>query len=286
MTVRNPLVLVPGGNPQIQELPAGDTIGGAPQGPQGVAATISVGTVTTGAAGSSASVTNSGTSGAAVFDFTIPRGDTGATGSAGQGVPVGGTAGQVLSKVDATDYNTHWVNSGGGSYVLLQSHTASASATLDFTGFISSSYDVYVFEFMNIVPATAAVNFQMRVGTGAGPTWDSGSNYNYAEFVSTTGAGTAQASSAGTTAIVLMNNLSTAANKSSIGHVKLYTPSNTSYEKAVSYQTYHAQNGGGSTQLVGGGAYLSTTAVTGVRFLMSSGNITAGTIRVYGITNA
>jgi hypothetical protein len=38
---------------------------------------MSVGTVTTGAAGSSASVTNSGTSGAAVFDFVIPKGDPG-----------------------------------------------------------------------------------------------------------------------------------------------------------------------------------------------------------------
>lgn len=25
-----------------------------------------------------------------------------------QGVPTGGTAGQVLEKVDSTDYNTHW----------------------------------------------------------------------------------------------------------------------------------------------------------------------------------
>lgn len=35
MTVRNPLVLIPGGNPQIQELPAGDTLGGAAAGVDG-----------------------------------------------------------------------------------------------------------------------------------------------------------------------------------------------------------------------------------------------------------
>lgn len=46
-------------------------------GGSGVAATISVGTVTTGAAGSSASVSNSGTEASAVFDFSIPKGDTG-----------------------------------------------------------------------------------------------------------------------------------------------------------------------------------------------------------------
>lgn len=49
-------------------------------GAAGAAATISVGSTTTGAAGSSASVTNSGSSSAATFNFTIPRGDTGATG--------------------------------------------------------------------------------------------------------------------------------------------------------------------------------------------------------------
>lgn len=41
-------------------------------------ATVSIGTVTTGAAGSSATVTNVGTSTAAILDFTIPRGNTGA----------------------------------------------------------------------------------------------------------------------------------------------------------------------------------------------------------------
>jgi hypothetical protein len=49
----------------------------ASKGDTGAAATITVGTVTTGAPGTDATVTNVGTSGAAVFDFTIPRGDTG-----------------------------------------------------------------------------------------------------------------------------------------------------------------------------------------------------------------
>lgn len=47
------------------------------QGEQGPAATISIGTVTTGAAGTEASVTNSGTQGSAILDFIIPRGDKG-----------------------------------------------------------------------------------------------------------------------------------------------------------------------------------------------------------------
>lgn len=57
--------------------PAGATGATGAQGPQGDAATIAVGSVTSAAYGTPASVTNSGTSGAAVFDFVIPQGKPG-----------------------------------------------------------------------------------------------------------------------------------------------------------------------------------------------------------------
>lgn len=75
-----------------------------PQGPQGIqgpkgndgangaAATISVGTTTTGNPGTNASVTNSGTSSAAVFNFTIPRGDKGDKGDTGSTGATGAAA--------------------------------------------------------------------------------------------------------------------------------------------------------------------------------------------------
>lgn len=65
--------------------PKGDT---GNTGPQGPAATITVGSVTTGSPGSSVVVTNSGSSTAAVLNFTIPKGDTGSSG-AGTGDVVG-----------------------------------------------------------------------------------------------------------------------------------------------------------------------------------------------------
>jgi hypothetical protein len=52
-------------------------------GAAGTNATVAVGTVTTGLAGSSASITNVGTASNAVFNFTIPRGDAGAAGATG-----------------------------------------------------------------------------------------------------------------------------------------------------------------------------------------------------------
>ena len=75
------------GDPPVGDVPSESSLYWFPlalqgaTGPQGDAATIAVGTVSTGAAGSSVIVTNVGTSGSAVFDFTIPRGDTGDVGS-------------------------------------------------------------------------------------------------------------------------------------------------------------------------------------------------------------
>ena len=71
------------------------------QGEPGAAATVTVGTVTTGEPGTDAIVTNSGTESAAVLDFTIPKGENGA------GVPDGGTVGQLLSK---TESGTAWID--------------------------------------------------------------------------------------------------------------------------------------------------------------------------------
>ena len=95
-------------------------------GTNGTAATVSVGTTTTGAQGTQASVTNSGTSSAAVFNFTVPQGYQGSTGATGaQGTPytsvytaagqipyaTGSNAGTVLNVGSAGQILT--VNSGG-----------------------------------------------------------------------------------------------------------------------------------------------------------------------------
>lgn len=84
--------------------PQGDPGPTGPQGPAGTAATIAVGTVTTVDFGDPATVTNSGTSSAAVFDFEIPEGEP------GQGVPAHGTTGQILAKINNQSYNTEWVD--------------------------------------------------------------------------------------------------------------------------------------------------------------------------------
>ena len=83
-----------------------------PKGDDGLAATIQVGTVTTGAAGTNAEVTNVGTENAAVFNFTIPKGDTGEAGSGGLSTIVAGT-GTSSIVMNHDDTNT---NEASGNY--------------------------------------------------------------------------------------------------------------------------------------------------------------------------
>jgi hypothetical protein len=105
-------------------------------GANGTAATITVGSVTTGAAGTSASVVNAGTSSAAVLNITIPRGDAGAAGSAGAAGPQGpqGPAGSAGSAGAAATVSVGTVTTGAaGSSASVTNVGTSAAAVLNIT---------------------------------------------------------------------------------------------------------------------------------------------------------
>jgi hypothetical protein len=93
-------------------------------GTAGTAASVAVGTTTTGAAGSNAAVSNSGSSSAAVFNFTVPKGDTGATGAAG----TNGTGLNFRGAwVSGTSYAVNdVVTYGGSTYRLLIAYSGTA----------------------------------------------------------------------------------------------------------------------------------------------------------------
>ena len=63
----------------------------------------------------------------------------------------------------------------GGAMNLISTQTASSSSTISFTSGIDSTYDEYVFKWINCHPATNSVTFQMNVSI------DGGSNYNVAK---------------------------------------------------------------------------------------------------------
>lgn len=98
------------------------------KGATGLAASVSVGNVSTGAPDSPASVTNSGTENDAVFNFVIPKGDTGATGPMG-GVYSRGLGEMVFSLLPITDAGLHLLDGAllqvGGIYDSFITHVAS-----------------------------------------------------------------------------------------------------------------------------------------------------------------
>ena len=119
----------------IDDLTEAFNSGGA-TGTDGKAATIKLGEVKTGDAGSQVQITNTGTQNAAVFNFTIPKGDTGATGAKGAdgatptikiGTVTTGAAGSSAAVTASTSGTTTTLNftipkgdkgdtgSGGGS---------------------------------------------------------------------------------------------------------------------------------------------------------------------------
>ena len=85
-------------------------------GADGKAATIEIGTVTTGEPGTQAQVTNAGTSSAARFNFVIPKGATGATGRKGDTGEQGPPGANGSDGVDATinGVNTLTLQATGG----------------------------------------------------------------------------------------------------------------------------------------------------------------------------
>ena len=98
------------------------------KGDTGLAASVSVGSVSTGAPDSPASVTNSGTENDAVFNFVIPKGDTGSPGPMG-GVYSRGLGEMVFSLLPITEAGLHLLDGSllqvGGIYDSFITHVAS-----------------------------------------------------------------------------------------------------------------------------------------------------------------
>ena len=105
------------------------------KGTNGTAATVAIGTVTTGAVGSNATVVNSGTSAAAILDISLPRGAQGTQGTTGtQGVkafatPVPWATNTVYTGSAAFNVSAAAVTINGSLYVCTTGHTSGVFAT-------------------------------------------------------------------------------------------------------------------------------------------------------------
>ena len=180
-----------------------------------------------------------------------------------------------------------------GSPVLLATSTASGSASISFTTGIDSTYDIYKWEFINCHPQTDAVSFQFNLST------DSGSNYNVTKTTTFFDAGqdeagtdTAFGYAAGrdlaqsTSDQLIMGNganLGADNDQSSSGTIYLFNPSSTTYVKHFIGVAHSIEYRDWSWRSTFAGYANTTSAVNAIIFRMSSGNIDAGTIKMYGI---
>ena len=179
-----------------------------------------------------------------------------------------------------------------GNLTLLTTATASSSATISFTSNINSTYDSYLFKFMDAHPATnnAELSFNMSV--------DGGSNYNVTK--TTTSPRAYHTEDDGTTSLAYVADFDLAQgtgfqplalnqgignDNCAVGTLHLFNPSSTTFVKHFIFtgNNNHTEDTPATVQALFSGYGNTTSAVDAIQFKMSSGNIDAGTIKMYGV---
>jgi hypothetical protein len=179
----------------------------------------------------------------------------------------------------------------GGGMTLISEQTASSSATIDFTSGIDSTYDSYVFKFIDIHPATDNANFEFNMST------DGGSNYNvvktttsflaehnesdvYTGLFYTTNLDLAQSTNYQT----LKNSIGSGSDECAVGTLQIFNPSSNTFVKhfIANINGYTSSDFSQNEYIAGYGN--TTSSIDALRFKMSSGNIDSGVIKLYGIS--
>ena len=185
-----------------------------------------------------------------------------------------------------------------GSLVPIKTLTASSSATLSFVDgsndvVLDSTYPIYKFEFINIHPSTDGVKFTFNMST------DSGSNYNVTktttwfrsahledDSLANLSYDTNEDLAQSTAFQTLTFNTGNDNDQSASGYLQIFNPSSDTFVKHFlgNFNNYYSANGSLNHFIAGYGN--TTSAVDGVQFKMSSGNIDSGTIKLYGIKDS
>ena len=183
-----------------------------------------------------------------------------------------------------------------GSMTFIKKLTASSSATLSFVDgtdgvVLDDTYKEYVFTFKDIHPATDNAELQFNMST------DSGSNYNITKTSTTflayhSGTNDSNANlvydgnydlAQGTGFQNIAFNIGNGNSECASGTLQLFNPSSTTFVKHFICNTsvYESDNRNFNCFTAGYGN--TTSAVDAIQFSMSSGNIDAGDICLYGI---
>jgi hypothetical protein len=185
---------------------------------------------------------------------------------------------------------TSFANAPAGTLFLLSTQTASASATISFTTGLDSTYDEYIFKFINIHPATDDVGLEFNLST------DGGSNYNVTKTTTFFRAEHNEDDSSTVFAYATARDLAQSTGNQKIdgdygadndqsvsGTLTLFNPSSTTYVKHFISNTQSSRHVDVSCNAFVAGYGNTTSAVNAVRFQMSSGNIDDGIFKLYGV---
>ena len=181
------------------------------------------------------------------------------------------------------------VSSGlGGNWVWISTQTASSSGALNFNSQFSSTYVAYRLVLVNLLPATNVVDLQLRLGTGAGPTYISSGYLNQLLSVSNNGSSLSYTGYAGGTAnrALIAQNVSSSSTFGGIcGTIDLFvTAGSSNVANGVSQVSYASNTG--VTRYSNSRATFQQPAAsfTSVRLLPSSGLLSSGSVYLYGLT--
>jgi len=227
----------------------------------------------------------------------VASGGTGATSLTANNVLLGngtsavqavapGTSGNVLTSNGSTWQSTApAAPAASGAVVFLSEVTASGSSTVDVETAFSSTYDAYMIVCSAGVVQTNNVLLYAQVKVGG--SYDTGSNYQYHTAIPVSATGSYNALvSGGNDRISIFSTISNAASASFSFCFYVYAPASTSLAKNFTFTGVCNTNAGGMQAVTGSASNNSTSALTGVRFFASSGNIQSGKFRLYGIKNS
>ena len=182
----------------------------------------------------------------------------------------------------------------GGAMTLLETQTASSSSTISFTSNIDSTYDEYVFKFINIHPSAESV-FSFQADTGTNTSYNqtiTSASFRafHREDAGENGLGYItggdQAQGTGFQHLMESPQLGTNNDENLNGTLHIYNPSSTTFVKHFIARTLSQNDDSQPAYVLDGffaGYFNTTTALTRFQFKFASGNIDAGTIKMYGV---
>jgi hypothetical protein len=191
---------------------------------------------------------------------------------------------------DATTFlrgdNTFATPTDNGRFTLVSTATIPGGATyIDMDDVFSSTYKNYLLVYTNVNPATDNIQFHIQVKTAAGLV-SGGSDYVYGYAQIASNNNLSSSNDTGNSYYRLnFSGTGNAATESASGTVVFYDPRSTTFYHNMQGMQTSLSNGADALSNWSVGTAKTTTALTGLRFKTSSGNLDSGVLKLYGANN-